>query len=105
MSGWMELERVCTGAKCAGRRLGCIKMAEINLYEMSAQARERDAASKGIRAEGYTGKNRYQVLHGNNKAVTVFAGDMIAALYTAAEHWQMDPRKAEFHQSCRVKRC
>lgn len=82
-----------------------MKMAEINLYEMSAQARERDAASKGLRAEGYTGKNRYQVLHGNNKAVTVFAGDMIAALYTAADHWGMDPRKAEFHQSCRVKRC
>lgn len=21
-----------------------------------------------------------------------------------ADHWGMDPRKAEFHQSCRVKR-
>ena len=55
-------------------------MAEINLYEVAEQARERNAASKGLRAEGYTGKNRYQVLHGNNKAVTVFAGDVIAAL-------------------------
>lgn len=80
-------------------------MAETNLYEMSAQAQERAAAEKGLRAEGYTGKNRFQVLHGKNKVVTVFAGDMIAALYTAAEHWGMDPRKAEFHQSCRVRRC
>ncbi len=80
-------------------------MAEINLYEVSAKAQAWAAAEKGLRAEGYTGKNRFHVLHGKNKAVTVFAADMIAALYTAAEHWGMDPRKAEFHQSCRVRKC
>lgn len=80
-------------------------MAEINLYEVAQVARDRMAASTGIRAEGYGGKTRFQVFHGRDKIVTVFAGDMIAALYTAARHWGMDPRKAEFHQSCRVRRC
>lgn len=80
-------------------------MATINLYEVAAEAREQEAARKGLRAPGYTGKKRFQVLHGGSRIVTVFAGDMIAAMYTAAEYWGMDPRKAEFHQSCRVRKC
>lgn len=80
-------------------------MATVNLYDVAAAAREKAAADRGLRADGYTGKNRYQVLHGGGRAVTVFARDAASAIWTAAEHWGMDPRKAEFHQNCRVRKC
>ena len=76
-------------------------MAEIDLYESARGAR---LARQELRAPGYTGKNRFMV-HCDGRSATVFAGDVIGALYTAARHWGMDPRKSEIHQSCRVKRC
>lgn len=79
-------------------------MAEINLYEVSAAAREKAAAERGIRARGYEGKTRFCVIV-QQRALMVIASDAVSALYTAAEHLGMDPRKAEFHQSCRVRKC
>ena len=79
-------------------------MAEINLYEVSAAAREKAAAERGIRAKGYEGKTRFFVTV-QRRVLTVFASDAVSALYAAAEHLGMDPRKAEFHQSCRVRKC
>lgn len=79
-------------------------MAEINLYEAAAAARERNEASKGVRAEGYDGKTKFCVYVGRH-VLAVFASDPVSALYAAAKHLGMDPRKAEFHQSCRVKKC
>ena len=80
-------------------------MATVNLYDVAAAAREKAAADRGLRADGYSGKNRYQVLHGGSRAVTVFARDAASAIWTAAGYWGMDPRKVEFHQNCRVRKC
>ena len=65
----------------------------------------RNAANREIRAENYKGKQRFVVVYGKDKALTVAAPTMPAAIWAAAKVWKMDPRKAEFHQECRVVRC
>lgn len=69
-----------------------------NLYAI------RKDGNRELRAENYTGKRRFTVCC-NNRAVTVAAGTMVDAIWTAGKYWGMDPRKAEFHQDCRVVRC
>lgn len=73
-----------------------------DLYMMAEQARER---SRELRAENYTGKLRFLVSNIAYGAVTVYAGTMQDAIWTAAKHWKTDPRKAAFHQGCNVRRC
>lgn len=77
-------------------------MAQENLYELSELARQD---RQGLRADGYAGKKRYNVLyHGDLecKVAKVFAGDTIAAIWTAMRYWGIDPRNAEEHQRCRT---
>ena len=77
-------------------------MAE-NLYESSRLA--RTAQQTEIRAERYTGRNKYMVHYGSRLPVTVYATGMAEAIWTAGKHWGIDPRKSEFHQECRVRAC
>ena len=75
-----------------------------DLYQMARQARDK-AQSRELRAENYAGKQRFVVNHEDYSPVTVFAGTVPDAIWTAAKHWKADPRKAAFHQGCRVTRC
>ena len=77
-------------------------MAE-NLYEMCRT--NRAAGQTEIRAERYSGKQRFLVAHDNYAPLTVFAPTAAAAIWTAGKHWGVSPKKAEFHQGCRVRRC
>ena len=77
-------------------------MASVDLYEMARQSR---AQNRELRAEGYAGKNKFTVYNDGFSPVTVFAGSMQDAIWTAAKHWKVDPRKAAFHQGCRVRKC
>ena len=79
-------------------------MADTNMYEVAAAGRTILLKSGGLRAEGYTGKNRFMVSRGTD-AVQVYAKDTADAIWAAAKHWGVDPRKAEFHQNCRVRKC
>ena len=79
-------------------------MAEINMYDVAAEGRALLLKSNALRAEGYSGKNRFLVARAG-QAVQVYARDAASAIWTAAAMWGMDPRKAEFHQSCRVRKC
>lgn len=74
-------------------------MAE-NLYDI------RNAVRTGeLRSENYKGKQRFMVCLENEKVIHVTAPTVAAAIWTAAKHWGLDPRKADFHQGCRVVRC
>lgn len=78
-------------------------MATENLYALSAQARQRHAAAEH-REAGYAGKNQWTVLHDGHGVLTVTAKSAASAIWTAAKHWGEDPRKAAFHQNCKVMR-
>lgn len=71
-----------------------------DLYEVNRKVR---LEQQGLRAEGYTGKNRFYVTMGT-RGVMVASGDPAGAIWTAARHWGMDPTKAEVHQNIRVVR-
>lgn len=55
-----------------------------------------------IRQKGYSGKKKWMVINGIHGALTVYAADLIGAIYTAGTFWGERPQKADFHQSCRV---
>lgn len=55
-----------------------------------------------IRQKGYSGKKKWMVAQGVHGALTVYAADIIGAIYTAGTFWGESPKKADFHQSCRV---
>lgn len=78
-------------------------MASVDLYALTKEARAVN--NRQLRAEGYSGKNKFHVFFGGSRMATVFAGDAVSALWTAAKHWGMDPRKSEVHQNCRVRKC
>ena len=77
-------------------------MAE-DLYAMSRLAKA--AQQKETRADGYKGKVKFVVYHGNYAPVLVYEPTAAAAIWTAGKHWGVDPRKTEFHQGCRVRAC
>lgn len=77
-------------------------MANTDLYELAKQTR---AQGRELRAEGYAGKTRFAVYNDGFSPVTVFAASMQDAIWVAARHWKVDPRKAAFHQACRVRKC
>ena len=73
-------------------------MAE-NLYLL------KNSGKREIQAGQYRGKNRFMVCFDEDKSVTVAAASMADAIWAAGKHWGIDPRKADFHQNCRVVRC
>lgn len=63
---------------------------------------ERDAQRPDIAKQaGYTGKNHWIVTY-NGKQLKVRAADEIAALFTAAKHWDCAWTRPEYHQIARA---
>lgn len=74
-----------------------------DLYVLARQARAEDQ-NRDLRAEGYSGRRRFMVSNDTHTPVVVYARTMQDAIWAAAKFWKADPRKAEFHQGCNVRR-
>lgn len=71
---------------------------KINPYDMKNPPKRT-----GVYQDGYTGKKKWMVAHESFGVVTVYARDLAGAIWTAGKFWGENPKKAAFHQGCRVK--
>ena len=70
-------------------------MAE-NLYQIKKENTQE------LRAGAYTGTRHFHVIHDEYGCLTVYAPEITSAIYAAGKHWGADPKKAAFHQGCRI---
>lgn len=74
----------------------------VSALDLIQRKRSEDGREAAKRAEGYTGKKSWLVIHEIYGVVQVYAADLVGAIWTAAKFWGVKPQAQEFHQSCRV---